>query len=119
MRQVGLAGDTMRDMMVSVDRVTQIVAEISSATAEQAAGIASVNLAVADVERSTQEERRHGRGRRRRLRWKEVSAQALRRAPWRCSRSPKAGRARQASAAGELRQGSAAIALAHQRQVHA
>ena len=55
MRQVGLAGDTMRDMMVSVDRVTQIVAEISSATAEQAAGIASVNLAVADVERSTQE----------------------------------------------------------------
>ena len=45
----------MRDMMVSVDRVTQIVAEISSATAEQAAGIASVNLAVADVERSTQE----------------------------------------------------------------
>ena len=54
-RQVGLAGDTMRDMMVSVDRVTQIVAEISSATAEQAAGIASVNLAVADVERSTQE----------------------------------------------------------------
>ena len=60
-RQVGLAGDTMRDMMVSVDRVTQIVAEISSATAEQAAGIASVNLAVADVGALHAGERRHGR----------------------------------------------------------
>ncbi|MRU32395.1 methyl-accepting chemotaxis protein, partial [Xylella fastidiosa subsp. multiplex] len=42
-RQVNLAGDTMREMRASVDKVTQIVAEISSATAEQAAGIASVN----------------------------------------------------------------------------
>ncbi len=50
---MNLAGDTMRDMVVSVNRrVTQIVAEISNATAEQAAGIASVNDAVADIERS-------------------------------------------------------------------
>ncbi|KAG1539652.1 hypothetical protein G6F50_014472 [Rhizopus delemar] len=45
----------MRDMLASVDRVTQIVAEISRATAEQPAGIASVNDAVADIARSTQD----------------------------------------------------------------
>ena len=115
-RQVGLAGDTMRDMMVSVDRVTQIVAEISSATAEQAAGIASVNLAVADVERSTQEnaamvEQTAAAAA------LESQAQALRRAVAVFQIAEGVGEARQASAAGELRQGSAAIALAHQRQV--
>ena len=116
-RQVGLAGDTMRDMMVSVDRVTQIVAEISSATAEQAAGIASVNLAVADVERSRRRTPPWSSRRRRRLlrAGKSGAGPAARRGgvPDRRRR----GRARQASAAGELRQGSAAIALAHQRQV--
>ena len=93
----------MRDMMVSVDRVTQIVAEISSATAEQAAGIASVNLAV-DVERSTQENAAM-------VEQTAAAAAALE------SQVPGAWASAAASAAGELRQGSAAIALAHQRQV--
>ena len=79
----------MRDMMVSVDRVTQIVAEISSATAEQAAGIASVNLAVADVERSTQENAAMVEQTAAAAAALESQAQACG-APWRCSRSPKA-----------------------------
>ena len=116
-RQVGLAGDTMRDMMVSVDRVTQIVAEISSATAEQAAGIASVNLAVADVERSTQENAAMVEQTAAAAAALESQAQALRRAVAVFQIAEGVGEARQASAAGELRQGSAAIALAHQRQV--
>ena len=116
-RQVGLAGDTMRDMMVSVDRVTQIVAEISSATAEQAAGIASVNLAVADVERSTQENAAMVEQTAAAAAALESQAQALRRAVAVFQIAEGEDEARQASAAGELRQGSAAIALAHQRQV--
>ena len=115
MRQVGLAGDTMRDMMVSVDRVTQIVAEISSATAEQAAGIASVNLAVPTWERSTQENAAMVEQTAAAAAGKSGAGSAARRGGVPDRRS--VGEARQASAAGELRQGSAAIALAHQRQV--
>ena len=102
-RQVGLAGDTMRDMMVSVDRVTQIVAEISSATAEQAAGIASVNLAVADVERSTQENAAMVEQTAAAAAALESQAQALRRAVAVFQIAEGEDEARQASAAGELR----------------
>jgi methyl-accepting chemotaxis protein len=54
-RQVGLAGDTMRDMLDAVSQVTQIVKEISLAASEQAAGIREVNTAVTQVDSATQE----------------------------------------------------------------
>ncbi|SSW67358.1 methyl-accepting chemotaxis protein [Achromobacter agilis] len=114
-RQVGLAGDTMRDMVVSVGRVTQIVAEISSATAEQAAGIASVNDAVADIERSTQENAAMVEQTAAAAAALETQAQGLRRAVA-VFRIAATASAAQASAV-ELRQGGAGVALGHQRQV--
>lgn len=114
-RQVGLAGDTMRDMVLSVDRVTQIVAEISSATAEQAAGIASVNDAVADIERSTQENAAMVEETAAAAAALEAQAQRLRRAVA-VFRIAAPAAAAQASAV-ELRQGGAGVALGHQRQV--
>jgi methyl-accepting chemotaxis protein len=54
-RQVGLAGDTMRDMLDAVSQVSQIVKEISMAASEQAAGIREVNTAVTQVDSATQE----------------------------------------------------------------
>ena len=114
-RQVGLAGDTMRDMVLSVDRVTQIVAEISSATAEQAAGIASVNDAVADIERSTQENAAMVEETAAAAAALEAQAQGLRRAVA-VFRIAAPAAAAQASAV-ELRQGGAGVALGHQRQV--
>ncbi|MFY4260509.1 methyl-accepting chemotaxis protein [Achromobacter xylosoxidans] len=114
-RQVNLAGDTMRDMLVSVDRVTQIVAEISSATAEQAAGIASVNDAVADIERSTQENAAMVEQTAAAAAALELQAQHLRRAVsvFQIAQAQAAGHA----SGGALRQAGAAVALGHQRQV--
>ena len=114
-RQVNLAGDTMRDMLVSVDRVTQIVAEISSATAEQAAGIASVNDAVADIERSTQENAAMVEQTAAAAAALELQAQHLRRAVsvFQIAQAQAAGHA----SGGDLRQAGAAVALGHQRQV--
>jgi methyl-accepting chemotaxis protein len=54
-RQVSVAGDTMREMLEAVSQVSSIVNEISVASAEQAAGIQAVNTAVAEVDRATQE----------------------------------------------------------------
>jgi methyl-accepting chemotaxis protein len=107
----------MRDMVVSVDRVTQIVAEISSATAEQAAGIASVSDAVADIERSTQENAAMVEQTAAAAAALEAQAQGLRGAVavFRIAAAAQAG-AEQASAI-ERRQGSAGVALGHQRQV--
>ncbi|MCY1526010.1 hypothetical protein D9M68_610120 [compost metagenome] len=105
----------MRDMVVSVGRVTQIVAEISSATAEQAAGIASVNDAVADIERSTQENAAMVEQTAAAAAALETQAQGLRRAVAVFRIAATAGAA-QASAV-ELRQGGAGVALGHQRQV--
>jgi methyl-accepting chemotaxis protein len=45
-RQVEDAGLAMSDIVDSVQRVTEIVSEISSASLEQSAGIEQVNLAV-------------------------------------------------------------------------
>ena len=116
-RQVSLAGDTMRDMVQSVDRVTQIVAEISSATAEQAAGIASVNHAVADIERSTQENAAMVEQTAAAAAALEAQAQGLRRAVAVFQiAQPADGAAGQGSAV-ELRQDAAGVALGHQRQV--
>ncbi len=116
-RQVNLAGDTMRDMLTSVDRVTQIVAEISSATAEQAAGIASVNDAVADIERSTQENAAMVEQTAAAAAALEQQAQGLQRAVS-VFQIAQAAQAAAGQASGhELRQGAAAVALGHQRQV--
>ena len=49
------AGETMKDVVVSVSRVTDIIGEISSATSEQSSGIALVNSAVTDLDRMTQQ----------------------------------------------------------------
>ncbi len=111
-RQVSLAGDTMRDMVESVGRVTQIVAEISSATAEQAAGIASVNDAVADIERATQENAAMVEQTAAAAAALEAQAQGLRRAV----AVFQIAETEQGSAV-ELRQDAAGVALGHQRQV--
>ncbi|EHK64351.1 methyl-accepting chemotaxis protein signaling domain-containing protein 4 [Achromobacter arsenitoxydans SY8] len=114
-RHVTLAGDAMRDMVASVDRVTQIVAEISSATAEQAAGIASVNDAVADIERSTQETAAMVEQTAAAAAALETQAQGLQRAVavFQIARGAQAA----GVSAGKLRQDGAGVALGHERQV--
>ena len=54
-QQVAAAGLTMNEIVVSVRRVSDIIGEISAATAEQSAGISHVNSAVADLDSMTQE----------------------------------------------------------------
>ncbi|MGB4058765.1 MAG: methyl-accepting chemotaxis protein [Burkholderiaceae bacterium] len=52
---VGQAGQTMAEIVAEVQRVTQFLGDISTATAEQSHGIAQVNDAVAHMDRVTQE----------------------------------------------------------------
>jgi methyl-accepting chemotaxis protein len=54
-QQVAAAGATMNEIVVSVRRVSDIIGEISAATAEQSAGIGQVNGAVADLDGMTQQ----------------------------------------------------------------
>jgi methyl-accepting chemotaxis protein len=54
-RLVASAGATMTDIVASVQRVSDIIGEISSAAAEQSDGIAQVNLAVTQLDRTTQQ----------------------------------------------------------------
>ncbi|MCA6218779.1 MCP four helix bundle domain-containing protein [Ideonella sp. B7] len=54
-RLVGDAGSTMSEIVTSVQRVTDIMGEISSATREQSQGIGQVNVAVTDLDRMTQQ----------------------------------------------------------------
>ena len=49
------AGNTMEEMIASVRRVTSIMGDIASASAEQSAGIAQVNTAVAQMDEVTQQ----------------------------------------------------------------
>jgi hypothetical protein len=51
----GGAGQTMIELVGSVNRVSQIIGEIASATKEQSSGIAQVNQAVADLDKATQQ----------------------------------------------------------------
>ena len=51
---VDRAGQTMQELVASVNRVTDIVGEISSATQEQSQGLGSINQAVAGLEEMTQ-----------------------------------------------------------------
>ena len=54
-RLVGDAGSTMADIVASVARVTDIMAEITSATGEQQAGIEQVNEAIVQIDSATQQ----------------------------------------------------------------
>ena len=49
------AGSTMTELVASVQRVTDVMAEISSANHEQEAGIAQINLAITDMDATTQQ----------------------------------------------------------------
>jgi len=52
---VDQAGKTMDEIVVSIKRVTDIMAEITAASQEQSAGIAQVNQAIAQMDRATQQ----------------------------------------------------------------
>ena len=54
-RLVDTAGATMRDIVASVHRVTDIMGEISMASGEQLSGIEQVNAAIVQMEHVTQE----------------------------------------------------------------
>ena len=52
---VGQAGRTMGEIVTSVKRVTDIIADISAASQEQSAGIEQVNQAITQMDESTQQ----------------------------------------------------------------
>jgi methyl-accepting chemotaxis protein len=52
---VGRAGDTMQEVVLAVRRVTDIMGEISAASVEQSSGIEQVNIAVASMDQTTQQ----------------------------------------------------------------
>jgi methyl-accepting chemotaxis protein len=54
-RLVGDAGATMNEIVASVQRVTDIIGEITAAATEQSSGIGQVNLAVTELDRMTQQ----------------------------------------------------------------
>ena len=54
-RLVGAAGQTMEEIVHSVKRVTDIMAEISAASKEQSSGIEEVNAAVMQMDKMTQQ----------------------------------------------------------------
>ena len=54
-RQVAEAGRTMEELVSAVQRVKDIMGEISTATAEQSDGIAQVNLAITQLDQVTQQ----------------------------------------------------------------
>jgi methyl-accepting chemotaxis protein len=54
-RLVGDAGNTMNEIVASVQRVSDMIGEISAATGEQSAGIGQVNSAVTALDQMTQQ----------------------------------------------------------------
>ncbi|MBB5504701.1 methyl-accepting chemotaxis protein [Paraburkholderia atlantica] len=52
---VGRAGDTMQEVVQAVRRVNDIMGEISAASVEQTSGIEQVNIAVASMDQTTQQ----------------------------------------------------------------
>jgi methyl-accepting chemotaxis protein len=52
---VHTAGTTMHDVVTSVKRVTEIMSEISVASAEQSAGIVQVNMAIGEMDSMSQQ----------------------------------------------------------------
>ena len=49
------AGDTMSEIVASVERVTKIMSQIASASSEQESGIGEINSAIADMDNVTQQ----------------------------------------------------------------
>ncbi len=54
-RLVGNAGETMNEIVMSVQRVTDIIAEITAAASEQSDGIGQVSTAVSQLDQMTQQ----------------------------------------------------------------
>jgi methyl-accepting chemotaxis protein len=54
-RHVEDAGAAMKEIVASVQRVGDIIGEITAAASEQSAGIGQVNQAVGDIDRMTQQ----------------------------------------------------------------
>jgi methyl-accepting chemotaxis protein len=54
-RLVNQAGETMQEIVQSIERVTAIVSEISVASEEQTSGIEQVNQAIIDMDNNTQQ----------------------------------------------------------------
>lgn len=52
---VGKSGDTMKDIVTSIKRVNDIMAEIAAASSEQSAGIDEVSTAVSQMDEMTQQ----------------------------------------------------------------
>ena len=52
---VAQAGKTMREIVTSIKRVTDIMTDIAAASAEQSTGIAEINTAVSQMEQMTQQ----------------------------------------------------------------
>jgi methyl-accepting chemotaxis protein len=52
---VGTAGQTMNEIVEAINRVTVIMREISTASAEQSSGIESVNMAITQIDQATQQ----------------------------------------------------------------
>ncbi len=53
--QVDVAGQTMQQLLVSVQQVSEVVGEISAASSEQSTGIEQVNHAVSQMDTNTQQ----------------------------------------------------------------
>jgi methyl-accepting chemotaxis protein len=54
-RLVELAGSTMDEVVTSVQRVTDIMAEINMANREQSSGIEQINIAITQMDHTTQQ----------------------------------------------------------------
>ena len=54
-RLVASAGETMGEIVGSVQRVSQMIGEISAASTEQSEGIGQVNVAVSELDQMTQQ----------------------------------------------------------------
>jgi methyl-accepting chemotaxis protein len=54
-RQVEMAGETMKEIVSSVKRVTDIIGEIAASSTEQSAGIAQINEAIMKMDDVTQQ----------------------------------------------------------------
>ena len=54
-RLVATAGETMTEIVGSVQRVSDIIGEIAAAASEQSTGIANVNTAVSELDEMTQQ----------------------------------------------------------------
>jgi methyl-accepting chemotaxis protein len=52
---VAQAGQTMTEIVVAIKRVTDIMAEIAAASAEQSSGIEEINIAVSQMDEMTQQ----------------------------------------------------------------